>query len=326
MPATNETRRGIGVLGHSIGVYEELSALENLCLFARLYGMPDPTRTALEWLERTGLTVVRDGLVREFSRGMRQRLAVARTFLHDPSLLLLDEPFTALDDRAIAVLQASAEAAQSEGRSIIMSTHQLREALELATDVALVQSRKAGLPRAALAGNAGRSGLASTAITGKRKWAASFWIYARRSPSPARICARSGAPRKQSTRRCRSRSSFWCCSVSPSTPHGTGARYFGRPALARIHVRRRTGPESQLFARVAERLPRCASRLAHQRGQLWAGKALANYALLLAIEAASLPVFGIFYNVNLTRQLPLLALVMLLATWSVTIIGTTFSA
>jgi heme exporter protein B len=60
--------------------------------------------------------------------------------------------------------------------------------------------------------------------------------------------------------------------------------------------------------------------------QLWAGKALANYGLLLAIETASLPVFGIFYNVTWIRQLPLLALVMLLATWSVTIIGTTFSA
>lgn len=60
--------------------------------------------------------------------------------------------------------------------------------------------------------------------------------------------------------------------------------------------------------------------------QLWAGKALANYVLLLAIEAVSVPVFAIFYNVNLTRQLPLLALVMVLATWSMTIIGTTFSA
>ncbi len=100
-----ETRRKIGVLGHGIAVYEEFSAFENLRLFARLYGMPDPRKTALEWLERTGLERVRDGLVREFSRGMRQRLAVARAFLHEPSVLLLDEPFTALDDRAIAVLQ-----------------------------------------------------------------------------------------------------------------------------------------------------------------------------------------------------------------------------
>ena len=137
-----KTRRNIGVLGHSIGVYEELSALENLRYFGRLYGVGDPTRTALEWLERTGLGNVRDGLVREFSRGMRQRLAVARAFLHNPTLLLLDEPFTALDDRAIAVLQVLLKTAQNEGRSIIMSTHQLREALELATDVALINRGK----------------------------------------------------------------------------------------------------------------------------------------------------------------------------------------
>src|SRR5581483_10848579 len=117
---------------------DELSALENLMLYARLYGLADPKRAAMEWLERTGLERVRDGLVREFSRGMRQRLAVARAFLHNPSLLLLDEPFTALDDRAIKVLQDLLKAALAEGRTVIMSTHQLREALELATDVALI--------------------------------------------------------------------------------------------------------------------------------------------------------------------------------------------
>ena len=136
------TRQKIGVLGHGIGVYEELSAFENLRLFARLYGIADPRKTAGEWLERTGLDRVRDGLVREFSRGMRQRLAVARAFLHDPSLLLLDEPFTALDDRAIKVLQDLLKNALGEGRTIIMSTHQLREALELATDVALINRGK----------------------------------------------------------------------------------------------------------------------------------------------------------------------------------------
>jgi heme exporter protein A len=132
------TRRCIGILGHGIAVYDELSALENLKIFARLYGAADPSRTSMEWLERTGLERVKDGLVREFSRGMRQRLAVARAFLHNPSVLLLDEPFTALDDRAIAVLQGLLQKARAEGRTIIMSTHQLREALELASHVVLI--------------------------------------------------------------------------------------------------------------------------------------------------------------------------------------------
>lgn len=136
------TRQRIGILGHGIGVYEELSAFENLQLFGELYGLDDPRRTASEWLERTGLDRVRDGLVREFSRGMRQRLAIARCFLHQPALLILDEPFTALDDRAIAVLQDLLKSALAQGRTVIMSTHQLREALELATDVALINRGK----------------------------------------------------------------------------------------------------------------------------------------------------------------------------------------
>jgi heme exporter protein A len=137
-PRETATRRNIGFLGHGIAVYDELSALENLMLYAKLYGLDKPRQKALEWLERTGLERVRDGLVREFSRGMRQRLAVARAFLHDPSVLLLDEPFTALDDRAIAVLQRLLREALAQGKTIVMSTHQLREALELASHVALL--------------------------------------------------------------------------------------------------------------------------------------------------------------------------------------------
>jgi heme exporter protein A len=133
------TRRRIGVLGHGISLYDELSATENLILFAKLYGLDDPEKKALAWLERTGLDRVRDGLVREFSRGMRQRLAVARAFMHEPEVLLLDEPFTALDDRAIAVLQSLLADVHAAGRTIVLSTHQLREALELATHVALIQ-------------------------------------------------------------------------------------------------------------------------------------------------------------------------------------------
>src|ERR1700675_5087703 len=108
-------------------------------LYGQLYGLADPRKSALEWLERTGLERVRDGLVREFSRGMRQRLAVARAFIHDPHLLLFDEPFTALDDRAIAVLQSLLADAHQQGRTIVMSTHQLKEALVLATHVALIR-------------------------------------------------------------------------------------------------------------------------------------------------------------------------------------------
>ena len=133
------TRRRIGILGHGISLYDELSAFENLTIFAKLYGLTGPVQRAEEMLVRVGLERVRDGLVREFSRGMRQRLAVARAFLHDPEVLLLDEPFTALDDRAIAVLQSLLAEMHGRGRTIVMSTHQLREALELATHVALLQ-------------------------------------------------------------------------------------------------------------------------------------------------------------------------------------------
>jgi len=138
-PALEKASRSLtGIIGHGIAVYDELSAYENLKLFANLYGAPDAHRAAMEWLERTSLDRVKDGLVREFSRGMRQRLAVARAFLHNPRLMLLDEPFTALDDRAIALLQSLLRDALRDGRTVVMSTHQLREALELATDVVLI--------------------------------------------------------------------------------------------------------------------------------------------------------------------------------------------
>jgi len=137
-PRDTQARQRIGFIGHGISVYDELSALENLVLYARLYALEDPRRAALEWLERTGLERSANGLVREFSRGMRQRLAVARAFLHDPRVLLLDEPFTALDDRAIAVLQRLLREALAAGKTVVMSTHQLREAMELATHVTLI--------------------------------------------------------------------------------------------------------------------------------------------------------------------------------------------
>ena len=157
---SQKARARIGVLGHAIGIYDELSATENLILFAQLYGLENPRRSAEEWLERTGLTNAPPAMVREFSRGMRQRLAVARAFIHDPRILLFDEPFTALDDRAIAVLQQVLRDALAAGKTVMMSTHQLREALELATHAALIVRGQPGILGRAHAGDARRPDLA----------------------------------------------------------------------------------------------------------------------------------------------------------------------
>jgi heme ABC exporter ATP-binding subunit CcmA len=137
---SEKARRQVGFLGHGIGVYDDLSARENLHFFGRITGVEKPNRAADSWLERVELTRVARMPVRQFSRGMRQRLALARTFLHKPSVLLLDEPFTSLDDRAIAMLSELLMEARERGATIIFSTHQLREAFAIASHVALVEN------------------------------------------------------------------------------------------------------------------------------------------------------------------------------------------
>lgn len=139
-PRTEQARRTIGFLGHGIGVYEDLSARENLQFFARLNGMAHASQTIDRWLERVNLARVADIPVRQYSRGMRQRLALARTFLHSPGVLLLDEPFTSLDDRSIAMLTGLIEESRQRGATIVLSTHQLREALAIASHVALIEN------------------------------------------------------------------------------------------------------------------------------------------------------------------------------------------
>ena len=89
-----ELRRGMGLLGHNSFLYDELTAEENLLFYAKLYGIAEPRRTIQQTLEFTGLSSFGKELVRNFSRGMKQRLAIGRVFLHDPELILLDEPFT----------------------------------------------------------------------------------------------------------------------------------------------------------------------------------------------------------------------------------------
>jgi len=139
-PRAEKARRQSGFLGHGIGIYEDLSAAENLHFFARITGSADIRSLTTTWLERVGLTRVASMPVRQFSRGMRQRLALARTFIHSPKILLLDEPFTSLDDRAIAMLSELLVEARQRGATIVLSTHQLREALAVASHVALVEN------------------------------------------------------------------------------------------------------------------------------------------------------------------------------------------
>jgi heme exporter protein A len=139
-PRSDKARLQAGFLGHGIGVYEDLTARENLNFFARIAGVTAVPGTVDFWLERVGLTRAAAMHVRQFSRGMRQRLALARTFLHLPTVLLLDEPFTSLDDRAITMLSDLLLEARQRGATIIISTHQLREALPIASHVALIEN------------------------------------------------------------------------------------------------------------------------------------------------------------------------------------------
>jgi len=139
-PRAEKARRKSGFLGHGIGVYEDLSARENLHFFAGITGRSNIRALTDTWLERVGLTRSANMPVRQFSRGMRQRLALARTFIHSPKILLLDEPFTSLDDRAIAMLSELLAEARQGGATIVLSTHQLREALAIASHVALVEN------------------------------------------------------------------------------------------------------------------------------------------------------------------------------------------
>lgn len=119
-----DLRARIGVLGHDLFIYPELSAFENLAFFARAYAVPDIERTVTVALERAGLEH-RDDPAGRFSRGMRQRLALERALLHDPRLVLLDEPFTGLDDAATMALRTRLADLRAAGCMVIVATHDL---------------------------------------------------------------------------------------------------------------------------------------------------------------------------------------------------------
>ncbi len=125
-------RSRLGYLGHEPLLYRDLTALENLELYGRLYRVPERRERAGMLLERFGLWHARNARVGSFSRGMTQRLALCRTLLHEPDLLVLDEPFSALDDAAASLLEDEL-AALAGRRTIVLSTHDPGRVLPLAT-------------------------------------------------------------------------------------------------------------------------------------------------------------------------------------------------
>jgi heme exporter protein A len=118
-------RAGIGMLGHDLFLYPELTARENLTFFAQLYGLPDVPRVVASALQHAGLSARADDFVSGFSRGMRQRVALERALLHAPRLILLDEPFTGLDQASCAALVARLRDRQQAGCLIVLATHDL---------------------------------------------------------------------------------------------------------------------------------------------------------------------------------------------------------
>jgi heme exporter protein A len=135
-------RQRIGFAGHIPLLYDELTAEENLLFFARMYGVRDGQARVGELLERVGLRLKAKDLVRNLSRGQAQRLALARALLHDPRLLLLDEPDAGLDEQAIALLEDILSERAAAGQTTLFTTHDLAWGLRVADRaVALVAGR-----------------------------------------------------------------------------------------------------------------------------------------------------------------------------------------
>ena len=150
----DRARRDIGYLGHDPLVYLDLTAAQNLLFFADLYGVPDRQERVEELLDRVGLITRSFEPVRSFSRGMAQRLGIARLLLHRPRLLLLDEPAAGLDAQGAALL----DGVVADGETVVVVTHDVDRAVHLADRVVVMRGGRvesvtatAGLDAAAFA-------------------------------------------------------------------------------------------------------------------------------------------------------------------------------
>jgi len=140
--ADNNARKLIGFIAHATYQYHNLTAWENLKFFGGMYDIPDLDDRINIQLEAVGLSKRGDDLVGGFSRGMQQRLSIARAFLHDPSILLLDEPYTGLDKNASDMLNNLLISFNNSERAGIMTTHNLDQGYDIATHVAILHRGK----------------------------------------------------------------------------------------------------------------------------------------------------------------------------------------
>jgi heme exporter protein A len=128
-----QVRARLGVVSHMPLLYADLTAEENLDFYARMYGIVDSATRVTEVLDMVGLESRRKDLVRTFSRGMQQRLAIGRAVLHDPEVILFDEPYTGLDQDASSMLDEVLKSVAAQGRTVVMTSHDLARAEDLAT-------------------------------------------------------------------------------------------------------------------------------------------------------------------------------------------------
>jgi heme exporter protein A len=128
-----QVRAKLGVVSHLPLLYPDLTAEENLRFYAQMYGVTNYASRITEVLEMVGLENRRKDLVRTFSRGMQQRLAIGRAVIHDPEVMLFDEPYTGLDQNASEMLDEVLRSVAAEGRAVVMTSHDLARAEDLAT-------------------------------------------------------------------------------------------------------------------------------------------------------------------------------------------------
>ena len=128
-----QVRARLGVVSHLPLLYDDLTAEENLRFYGRLYNLANLEARIREVLEMVGLEHRRKDLVRTYSRGMQQRLAIGRAVLHDPDVMLFDEPYTGLDQDASSMLDGVLKTVAAQGRTVVMTSHDLARAEELAT-------------------------------------------------------------------------------------------------------------------------------------------------------------------------------------------------